>query len=61
MTVGVVHLPMLVEKIGLRWRLDVEEWPGVVSLLSTAKRVCLFVSIYRREKFHPNMDSQASK
>lgn len=45
MTVGVVHLPVLVEKIGLRWWLDVEKWPGVVSLLSTAKRVCLFASI----------------
>lgn len=59
MTVGVVHLPVLVEKIGLiRW-LDVEKWPGVVSLLSTAKRVCLFASICRREKLNSNMDSQA--
>lgn len=61
MAVGVVHLPGLVEEIGLRWRLDVEERPGVVSLGSTAKRVCLFASICSREKFHPNVDSQARK
>lgn len=49
MTVGVVHLPVLVEKIRLRWWLDIEKWPGVISLLSTAKCVGLFASICRRE------------
>lgn len=60
MTVRVVHLPVLVEKIGLRWWLDIEKRPGVVLLLSTAKRVCLFASICRRERFNPNMDSHAN-
>lgn len=62
MTVGVVHLPLLVEKIGLRWRLDVEKWPGVISLLPTAKCVGLFASICGRENFIIifNLDAQAN-
>lgn len=60
MTVGVVHLPVLVEKIGLRWRLDIEKWPGVISLLPTAKCVGLFASVCGRENFIFNLDSRAN-
>lgn len=58
MTVGVVHLPLLIEKIRLRWWLDIEKWPGVISLLSTAKCVGLFASICRRKTFLTRVDKQ---
>lgn len=61
MTVGVVHLPLLVEEIGLRWWLDVEKRPGMIPLLSITKCVGLFASICRRENFRLNTESPSSR